>query len=79
MYRIGVDVGGVEVKFCSVEDLIIHKIIAGRARDIEDVRSVIARNPDYDKNYIRSWLKEFDSSLGQTFTKIFDEITSSAQ
>jgi predicted nucleotidyltransferase len=64
-----------KVNFASPEDLIIHKIFSGRPRDIEDVRTVIVKNPDIDKQYIRRWLKEFDNSSEETnFIKIFEGI-----
>ncbi len=70
-------VGDATLKFSSVEDLIIHKIFAGRARDIEDVKSIIIKNPNFDKSYVKKWLKEFDKSLsqdlGQTFQSILDK------
>jgi hypothetical protein len=31
-------------------------------RDIEDVRTVLLKNPDVDLQYIREWLKKFDES-----------------
>ena len=46
--------------FASVEDVIIHKCFAGRARDLEDARSVIIKNPDFDQAYVRHWLKELE-------------------
>ena len=30
--------GEIDIKFASLEDVVIHKIIAGRARDLEDVK-----------------------------------------
>jgi predicted nucleotidyltransferase len=51
-----------DVCFTSIEDLIIHKIFAGRPRDIEDVRTVILKNPGVDTTYIEKWLKAFDAS-----------------
>ena len=64
-----------EVNFASPEDVIIHKIFAGRPRDLEDVRSVVLKNQDIDIRYIRSWLKKFESSsdkknLMNTFNKL---------
>lgn len=38
-----VAIDDVKVYFASVEDLIIHKIVAGRARDLEDVRKIILK------------------------------------
>ncbi|MEW6027634.1 MAG: nucleotidyl transferase AbiEii/AbiGii toxin family protein [Planctomycetota bacterium] len=52
--------GRVVVRFASLEDIIIHKIFSSRPKDIEDVRSIIARHPKYDRRYVRKWLKEFD-------------------
>ena len=48
------------VKFASCEDLIIHKMVAGRAIDEEDVKSILARNRDtIDLKYVEKWLSEF--------------------
>ncbi len=48
------------VKFASCEDVIIHKMVAGRAIDEEDVKSILAKNRDtIDLEYIRKWLSEF--------------------
>jgi predicted nucleotidyltransferase len=66
--------GNTIVRFASLEDLIIHKIIAGRAIDIEDIRSIILKNPDYDTRYIKRWLQEFDESLNEKFLKVFHKI-----
>lgn len=59
-----VDLGGGLVRFASLEDLVIHKIVAGRARDLEDVKAVLLRNPGFDAEYIRRWLAEFDAAQG---------------
>jgi len=66
-----VKIGKCFVKFARVEDLLIHKIIAGRPRDIEDARVIILKNSKITKNYIKKWLKYFDSSLNTTFLKTF--------
>jgi len=62
------------VRFASLEDVVIHKVIAGRARDFEDVKSILLKNPKYDSVYIEKWLKEFDKSLGGKFLKVFRNI-----
>ncbi len=62
------------VKFASLEDVVIQKLVAGRARDMEDVRWVILKNPDYDSAYIEKWLSEFSESLGEDYLKAFKEI-----
>ena len=48
------------VKFASCEDVIIHKMVAGRAIDEEDVKSILAKNQDaIDFKYAEKWLSEF--------------------
>jgi len=48
------------VKFASCEDVIIHKMVAGRAIDEEDVRSMIVKNKkSINLKYVRKWLSEF--------------------
>jgi len=64
-----------EVNFTAPEDLVIHKIFAGRPRDLEDVRTVLIKNPDIDLSYIRRWLREFDkTSAKKEFLLIFEKI-----
>jgi hypothetical protein len=56
------------------EDLIIHKIVAGRPRDTADVLSVFRKNPGLDQAYIRGWIEEFSKSLGQPFIQRYEEV-----
>lgn len=64
-----------EVYFASPEDVIIHKIFAGRPRDLEDVRTIILKNPGIDVEYIRGWLREFDAASDtKDFLRTFEEI-----
>ena len=73
-----VKVGRIQVKFASLEDVVIHKVVSGRPRDLEDIKSILVKNRKYDSNYISGWLKEFDQSLNQnlleTFKKTKEEI-----
>ena len=48
------------VKFASPEDVIIHKMVAARAIDEEDVKNILIKNKkSIDLKYIRKWLSEF--------------------
>lgn len=73
----GVTIKSTPVNFASLEDVVIHKIIAGRPRDIEDIRSILLKNPDYDRGYIDKWLGEFDKSLGEAYLEAFRKLVSS--
>jgi len=52
----------------------IHKIIAGRPRDLEDIRSLILKNPGYDFDYIIKWLGELETASNQNFVGAFKRI-----
>lgn len=38
----------------AVEDVIVHKLIAGRPRDIDDIRSILATGIEFDRGYVES-------------------------
>ncbi|MEW6046177.1 MAG: nucleotidyltransferase [Bacillota bacterium] len=54
---------GYPVKVIGVEDLIIHKCVAGRPRDLEDVKAILIRQPRVDLRYIRRWLEQFSLAV----------------
>ena len=61
-----VDVGGAMVPFATAEDLIIHKLFAGRPRDIEDAGGVVRRKgPDLDWDYLRRQAAELAQVPGR--------------
>jgi hypothetical protein len=74
-----VTVGKTPVRFASAEDLIIHKIVAGRLRDLEDVRSILLKNPGLDAEYIRRWLRELEQGAEESFLDRFEDLKKSAK
>ncbi|MDQ3698872.1 MAG: nucleotidyl transferase AbiEii/AbiGii toxin family protein [Gemmatimonadota bacterium] len=57
---------GVSVPFAAAEDLIIHKLFAGRPRDIEDAVGVARRQGSaLDWAYVERWAREFASVPGR--------------
>ena len=68
-------ISGATVKFATAEDIIIHKIFSGRARDMEDIKAILIKNPDCDKSYIKKWLSEFDKTADdKKFSNSFKNI-----
>ena len=70
--RIVID--GVEVAFAALEDLIIHKMVAGRPRDLEDVAGLLRKNPQIDLAYLRPWLEQFEQALQRPLWAPFKQI-----
>lgn len=72
-----VTVGKAQVRFAAPEDLVVHKIVAGRARDLEDVRGVLIKSRQLDLDYIRARLAEFDASLQEKFVERLETVQKS--
>ena len=57
-------IGRTRVAVSSLEDLLIHKLVAGRPIDIEDARILLAKHRGkVDLRYVRGWLRQF-AALG---------------
>jgi predicted nucleotidyltransferase len=69
-----VQIGKYRVKFATPEDLIIHKLVSGRPRDLEDVKSVLAKNPKIDMKYVRRWLKDFSTVLKEPLLRTLNAL-----
>ena len=65
-------VGDFAIRLPTPEDLIIQKGAAGRARDLEDIRTLCAAYPDLDWVRIETWLKEFAAVLERP--EIWDKV-----
>lgn len=46
----------------TVEDVIVHKLLAWRPRDRDDINSILAARPALDTKYIERWAHEWDVS-----------------
>jgi hypothetical protein len=65
---------GNEVPYASIEDVLIHKMVAGRPRDIEDVRGILARRHKRNDSYILRWLGEFGKSINRSLEEDYRNI-----
>jgi hypothetical protein len=41
----------------TIEDVIIHKLIAGRLQDLADIEAILATQPEMDRGYIERWVE----------------------
>ena len=65
--RAWVDVGGVSIPVICAEDLLVTKVLAGREKDIEDIRGVLAeRGERLDLPHVRSVIALLEEALGQS-------------
>ncbi len=61
-----VELNGVAVPFATAEDLILHKLFAGRARDLEDAAAVVRRQgAKLDWAYLERWAESFAEVPGR--------------
>ncbi|OFW41576.1 MAG: hypothetical protein A3J28_11700 [Acidobacteria bacterium RIFCSPLOWO2_12_FULL_60_22] len=72
-------IGKAQVCFASVEDIMIHKIVAGRPRDLEDARIIVAKQQTIDIDYVRHWLREFERGLSENFCGRFEAVWNAAR
>ena len=57
-------VAGKPVRFCTAEDLILHKIISHRDRDLQDVKAILHRlGPHLDRDYLEPRLQDLAEAL----------------
>lgn len=75
-----VRIGAVTVPVISPEDLVVTKILAGRPKDLEDVRGILLeRLSQLDLGVIRSTLALLESALGQSdLSPLFEAILARA-
>ncbi len=69
-----VSIGGADVRFATAEDLVVHKILAGRPRDAEDVRGVLRKTPGLDLTAVRAALRDIGDAVGEPLVDRFDAI-----
>lgn len=55
--------GTLSVRLPTPEDLIIMKAIAHRPKDLEDIRTIVGKNPKLDTARIKKWIKSFGEVL----------------
>ncbi|HUO83791.1 MAG TPA: nucleotidyltransferase [Thermoanaerobaculia bacterium] len=76
-----IDVGGAVVPLIDIEDLIIAKILAGRPKDVEDVRGLWAiHGSRIDRHRVRRLLEMLQEALSQgDLIPTLDSIIASAE
>jgi len=61
------------VPVITVEDLVISKVLAGRPKDLEDARALVAAADELDITRVRGLLEQLEEALGQSdLVRVFD-------
>jgi hypothetical protein len=76
---VSVSIGHTQVRFATAEDLIVHKMLAGRPRDHEDVTGILLKNSALDSSYIRHWLGQFATAIHQPLIEQFEALVQNAR
>jgi predicted nucleotidyltransferase len=58
-----VDLGAIQLRLPTPEDLIIMKAVAHRPKDLADIQAIAASHPDLDKARIQFWVEQFGEAL----------------
>ncbi len=64
-----VTVEGQAVRYLSPEDLVVHKLVAGRPQDVADVVEVLRAQPTLDLALVRRCLRLFETGKGRSLTR----------
>jgi len=73
---------GLALRTCSAEDLIVHKLVAGRPRDEADIEGIVARQRGkLDVGWVRQWAEAFaelkeDPDLSRPFEAALERMRS---
>ena len=64
------------IRYATAEDVIVHKLIAGRPRDLEDARSILLKQSSLDRAWIRRWLAAYATLSGEPLVDRFERLES---
>jgi hypothetical protein len=68
-------VGKADVPIAAAEDIIVMKVLAGRPKDVDDIRAIITAKRDLDVARVRETLALLESALDQSdLTPVFEAI-----
>lgn len=75
------DVDGVRVPVACAEDIVVMKMLAGRAKDLDDMVAILAAHPDdLDLDLVRSTLRMLEEALDQSdLSPAFEQVLASAR
>lgn len=52
--------GGLNVRVLCLEDVLVHKLIAGRPRDLADIEDILAGGLAFEESYVERWAEYWE-------------------
>jgi hypothetical protein len=75
-----VEIGDISIRLPRVEDLLVMKAVAGRPKDLEDIRGLLDAHPEADCDEARRWIREFAVAASMPdLLEAFDKLLSERQ
>ena len=69
-----VEIENTPVRYASLEDVVILKLVAGRPLDLDDAKSILNSNAGYDEKYILKWLKSFSGIVNRNLVEEYQNL-----
>jgi hypothetical protein len=66
------EIGGIELRLPTPEDLIVLKAVAHRPKDLLDISEILKSYPDLDSARVELWVREFAAAL--EMPELWDDI-----
>jgi hypothetical protein len=57
------EIGSIQLRLPTPEDLIIMKAVAHRPKDFDDIKAIAASHTNLDKARVRNWVEQFGEAL----------------
>lgn len=73
------DIEGYPVQFLSLEDLIVHKVVASRQLDLGDVEQLLKLHNDIDHKEVEHWLVEYEPLIEKDLIGCYRELRRQAE
>ncbi len=69
-----ISVEGYKVKFMTLEDMLIQKVMSGEEKDFNEARALLAKKPKYKVRFVQQTLKEFSDMHDKAYLPVFDKV-----
>ena len=69
-----ISVEGYSVKFMSLEDMLVQKVMSGEEKDFNEARALLAKKPKFKIRFVQQTLREFSNMHDKPYLPVFDKV-----